>query len=73
MIYLQQEKLKRLLNTKENTDNKLKGIEGLEHNIAYLKYVEGNNLQQITSRLGYSYQYIRRVHMEMQQRSSRQE
>lgn len=61
MIYLQEEMLKGLYETKEKIDNKLKGLEGLEYKVAYLKYVEGLNLQQIASKLGYSYQYIREV------------
>lgn len=62
MIYLQEEMLKNLYKVKKNTDDKLRGLEGLEYKVCYLKYVEGNNLQQISSKLGYSYQYIKEIH-----------
>jgi len=61
MIYVQEEMLKGLYKAKQSIDDRLKGLEGLEYKITYLKYVEGLNLQQIASKLGYSYQYIREV------------
>lgn len=72
MIYIQRGILDRLIKTKDSIDDKLKNLQGLEHKIVYLKYVEGYDLQQIASCTGFSYQYIRRIHMEIQQRSNRQ-
>ncbi len=62
MVFLQEEILRGLYKTKESIDEKLKGLDGLGYKIAYLKFAEGLNLQQIASKLGYSYQYIREVH-----------
>ena len=48
-------KLKKLINT----------FKGLEHKIAYLKYVEGMTLEKIAEELNYSPQYIYNKHAEM--------
>ncbi len=48
-------KLKKLINT----------FKGLEHKIAYLKYVEGMTLEKIAEELNYSSQYIYNKHAEM--------
>ncbi|HDR4482486.1 TPA: hypothetical protein QCQ09_004126 [Bacillus cereus] len=48
-------KLKNLINT----------FKGLEHKIAYLKYVEGMTLEQIAEQLNYSSQYIYNKHAAM--------
>lgn len=61
MIYLQEEILKGLVKTKNKVDEKLKTLKGLEYKVMYLKMVEGMNLQEIASKLGYSYQYIREI------------
>ncbi|PGF00342.1 hypothetical protein [Bacillus toyonensis] len=48
-------KLKTLINT----------FKGLEHKIAYLKYVEGMTLEKIAEELNYSTQYIYNKHAAM--------
>lgn len=48
-------KLKKLINT----------FKGLEHRIAYLKYVEGMTLEKIAEELNYSPQYIYNKHAAM--------
>lgn len=48
-------KLKKLINT----------FKGLEHRIAYLKYVEGMTLEKVAEELNYSPQYIYNKHAEM--------
>ncbi|PER10984.1 hypothetical protein [Bacillus cereus] len=48
-------KLKKLINT----------FKGLEHKIAYLKYVEGMTLEKIAEELNYSSQYIYNKHAAM--------
>lgn len=48
-------KLKKLINT----------FKGLEHKIAYLKYVEGMTLEKIAEELNYSPQYIYNKHAVM--------
>ncbi len=48
-------KLKKLINT----------FKGLEHKIAYLKYVEGMTLEKIAEELNYSPQYIYNKHAAM--------
>lgn len=61
MIFLQEEILNGLKETKNKTDNILKNLKGIEYRITYLQYVEGYSYQQIASELGYTYQYIRLI------------
>ena len=51
-------KLKKLINT----------FKGLEHKIAYLKYVEGMTLEKIAEELNYSPQYIYNKHAAMREK-----
>lgn len=51
-------KLKKLINT----------FKGLEHKIAYLKYVEGMTLEKIAEELNYSLQYIYNKHAAMREK-----
>lgn len=51
-------KLKKLINT----------FKGLEHKIAYLKYVEGMTLEKIAQELNYSSQYIYNKHAAMREK-----
>ncbi|PED05272.1 hypothetical protein [Bacillus pseudomycoides] len=51
-------KLKSLINT----------FKGLEHKIAYLKYVEGMTLEKIADELNYSPQYIYNKHAAMREK-----
>ncbi len=51
-------KLKKLINT----------FKGLEHKIAYLKYVEGMTLEKIAAELNYSSQYIYNKHAAMREK-----
>lgn len=51
-------KLKSLINT----------FKGLEHKIAYLKYVEGMTLEKIAEELNYSPQYIYNKHAAMREK-----
>ncbi|PFT90003.1 hypothetical protein COK66_22925 [Bacillus cereus] len=51
-------KLKKLINT----------FTGLEHKIAYLKYVEGMTLEKVAEELNYSSQYIYNKHAAMREK-----
>ncbi len=51
-------KLKNLINT----------FKGLEHRIAYLKYVEGMTLEKVAEELNYSPQYIYNKHAAMREK-----
>lgn len=51
-------KLKKLINT----------FKGLEHKIAYLKYVEGITLEKVAEELNYSPQYIYNKHAAMREK-----
>ncbi|PHB90640.1 hypothetical protein COE98_15820 [Bacillus wiedmannii] len=51
-------KLKKLINT----------FKGLEHKIAYLKYVEGMTLEKVAEELNYSPQYIYNKHASMREK-----
>jgi DNA-directed RNA polymerase specialized sigma subunit len=62
MIFLQEEILKGLYNTKKEIDSKLKKLEGLEYKVYYMNEVEGKTLREVAATLGYSEEHIRRVH-----------
>ena len=77
---VQQEKKRRALNNlndrleiAENKRNKiedhLKGFDGLEYKVAYLKYIAHKTLPEIADELGYSYSYIKKVSMKIGKRN----
>lgn len=51
----------------ERTDEALSKLNGLEFQIARLKYIEGKDLAEAAEELGYSYDHIRRIHSRMVQ------
>lgn len=60
-IYLHQETIKRLNESKEKIEKHINNLEGLDKKVAYMKYIEGKTLKEISYELGYSYDHIRRV------------
>lgn len=48
-------------------------LEGLEYKVAYKKHVEGKRLHEIADELGYSYPYIRKVHMRIEKEGTKAE
>lgn len=61
MIFLQEGILKGLYATKASIDKKLKNLKGINYDVAYLKLVEGYNLQAIASNLHLSYDRIKHI------------
>lgn len=61
MIFLEENILENLYKTKKNVLDKLKGLDGIDYKVAYLKEVEGYNLTQIASKLEKSYDYIAEI------------
>lgn len=61
MINIQDSILKGLYQTKDKIDKKLKGLEGIEYEVAYLKLVEGKTLHAIASELNISEIYAKKI------------
>lgn len=49
----------------ERADEALSKLNGIEFQIARLKYIEGKGLAEVADELGYSYDHIRRLHSKM--------
>ena len=62
-IYLHQETIKRLNDSKEKIEKHINNLEGLDKKVAYMRELEGKSLKEIADELGYTYQYIRRISM----------
>jgi len=61
MILLQNSILDGLYKTKKNIDTKLKKLKGIEHDVAYLKLVEGYSIHAIASKLHISESYAMKI------------
>ncbi|MGO5075202.1 DNA-binding response regulator [Clostridium sporogenes] len=61
MIFLQDNILKGLYETKKNIDKKLKNLKGIKYSVAYLKLVEGYSIQAIASKLNISESYAMKI------------
>ncbi|WP_251861955.1 DNA-binding response regulator [Clostridium sp. Marseille-Q2269] len=61
MIFLQHNILEGLYETKNNIDKKLKKLEGIEYEVAYLKLVKGYTIHSIASKLNISESYARQI------------
>lgn len=61
MIFLEENILENLYKTKKAILDKLKGLTGIDYQVAYLKEVESYNLIQISSKLEKSYDYIKEI------------
>lgn len=61
MIFLQDNILKRLYETKKNIDEKLKDLEGIEYEVAYLKLVKGYTINDIAKELHISEIYAKKI------------
>ncbi|APH23432.1 hypothetical protein RSJ22_17720 [Clostridium botulinum] len=61
MIFLQDNILKGLYETKKNIDEKLKNLEGIEYKVAYLKLVKGYTINDIAKELHISEVYAKKI------------
>ncbi|WP_061316886.1 hypothetical protein [Clostridium botulinum] len=61
MIFLQDNILKGLYETKKNIDEKLKDLEGIEYKVAYLKLVKGYTINDIAKELHISEIYAKKI------------
>lgn len=63
------ERLDKYYTHKERIEEHMRDFEGLDHKVAYLKYIKNMTLQEIADELGYSYSYIKKVSMKISQRN----
>src|SRR5690606_36343112 len=59
------ERLDELDRSRLKIDTLLSNFRGLEYKIAYMRFVEGKSLREVSDELGYSYDYIREVMSKM--------
>lgn len=64
------EHLEHLEENKRKIDNRLKEFKGLEYQVAYKRYVEGKQLNEIADELNKSYEHIRRVHAKLKKNAT---
>lgn len=55
------ERLDNLEQYKKNIETLLSKLEKLEYKVAYMRYVEGKSLKEISEELRYNYDYIRQI------------
>lgn len=53
------ERLDKYREHKERIEEHMKEFEGLEHQVAYMKYIKKMTLQEVADELGYSHAYIK--------------
>ncbi|EKS4344831.1 DNA-binding response regulator [Clostridium botulinum] len=61
MIFLQDNILEGLYETKNSIDEKLKNLEGIKYDVAYLKLVEGYSIHAIANKLNISESYAMKI------------
>src|SRR5690606_25318441 len=59
------DRLDKLDKTRIKIETLLSNFRGLEYKIAYMGFVEGKSLREVSDELGYSYDYIREVMSKM--------
>lgn len=59
------DRLDKLDKTRIKIETLLSNFRGLEYKIAYMRFVEGKSLREVSDELGYSYDYIREVMSKM--------
>lgn len=62
MLFLENEILKNNLKVKNEIENRVKNLKGIQYEVAYKREIEGKNLKDIAEELQCSYDHIRRVH-----------
>lgn len=62
MLFLENEILKNNLKVKNDIENKVKSLKGIEYEITYKRDIEGKNLSDIAKEIGYNYDYVRRIY-----------
>lgn len=60
-IFLHEEALKTMKESRNKIKNRLKGLEGLDKKVCYKRDIEDKSLVDIAKELGYSYDYIKEV------------
>lgn len=60
-IYLHEEAIKRMTDTKNKIKEKLEELEGLDKRVVYMRDIEGMTLADIAEELGYSEIYIKKI------------
>lgn len=60
-IYLHQQAITNMEKSKKKIEESIKGLEGLDQKVVYMRDIKGMTLADIAEELGYSYQYIKEV------------
>lgn len=62
MLFLENEILKNNLKIKNQMNERIDALEGIEYKIVYMRDIEGESLNDIAKEIGYNYDYVRRVY-----------
>lgn len=62
MLFLENTFLENKLKIKNQIEESISKLEGIEYEIAYKREIEGKSLKEIAEELGRSYDHVRRVH-----------
>lgn len=60
-IYLHEETIGRLEESRKEIRNRIKKLEGLDKKVVFMRNIERKKLSDIAKELGYTYQYIKEV------------
>lgn len=60
-IYLHQDTIRRMIESKKNIEKCIEKLEGLDKKVVYMRDIEKKSLLDISNCLGYSYQYIKEI------------
>lgn len=60
-IYLHEEAIKKMIESKENIEKCIEKLEGLDKKVVYMRDLENKSLVDISNELGYSYDYIKEI------------
>lgn len=62
MLFLENTFLENKLKIKNQIEERISKLEGIEYEIAYKRDIEGKNLNDIAKEIGYNYDYVRRIY-----------
>jgi DNA-directed RNA polymerase specialized sigma subunit len=63
-------RLKELEESKERIDLRIKKFKGIQYQVAYKRYAEGKQLNEIADELNLSYEHIRRIHAKIKKNAT---
>lgn len=62
MLFLENTFLENKLKIKNQIEERIGKLEGIEYKVAFMKDIKGKNLKEIAEELGYSHEHIRRIY-----------